>query len=267
MKSILLYANEDEGIDHRLDAVLCLSSQFDCLVNCVQVTPYNAFIMGDPFGGVYALPTVVEHIGDAETAHRLRIEDTLRRHRVRWEWQNYDGIRGHVMIERSRLADLTVVSLPERNPSDPLSIAAGLAIQTRTPVLAMPVEGKSFNCNGNALIAWNGSMEGAFALRGATPLLKRATAVHLATIALDEVVIPQQEAIHYLLQHGIDAEAHEPVQSENSVADTLLRTAIEFGAHYIVAGAYGHSRLREFLLGGVTRDLIANSSVPLLLAH
>lgn len=267
MKSILLYANEDKGIDQRLDAALCLSSQFDCLVNCVQVTPYNAFIMGDPFGGIYALPTVVEHVSDAETAHRSRVEDALRQQRVRWEWQNYEGHPGHVLVERSRLADLTIASLPERNASDPLSIAAGLAIHSRTPVLAMPVKGKPFTCGGEAVVAWNGSMEAAFTLRCAVPLLKHASAVHLVTVGGDKATEPQQEALHYLLQHGIHAEAHEPFRGEKSVADALLRAAAELDAHFIVAGAYGHSRFRETIFGGVTRDLIANSKIPLLLAH
>ena len=267
MKSILLYANEDKGFDQRLDAALCLSSQFDCLVNCVQVTSYDAFIMGDPFGGVYALPTVVEHIDDTETAHRLRFEDTLRRQRVRWDWQNYEGHPGHVLVERSKLADLTIVSLPDRNASDTLSIAPGLAIHTRTPVLAMPVKGKSFTCSGDALVAYDGSMEAAFALRCAIPLLKHASAVHLVTVVGDKAVEPQQEAIHHLLQHGIHAEVHEPVQGEKSVADALLGAAAELGAHFIVAGAYGHSRFRETIFGGVTRDLIAKCKIPLLLAH
>jgi len=267
MKSILFYANEDKGIDQRLDAVLCLSSQFDCLVNCVQVTPYNSFIMADPFGGVYALPIVVEHIGEAETAHRLRIEDTLRRQRIRWEWQNYEGNPGHVLLERSRLADMTVVSLPDENASESLSIAAGLAIGARSPILAMPVAGNSFTCNGDALIAWNGSMEGAYAMRCAVPLLKWSSAVHLVSIAGKKDLAPQEEAIHYLLQHGIHADVHQAIQGEGSVADALLQTATEVGAHYIVAGAYGHSRLREAILGGVTDDLIAGSTLPLLLAH
>lgn len=267
MKSILLYANEDKGFDQRLDAVLCLSSQFDCLVKCVQVTPYNAFIMADPFGGIYALPAVVEKIGEAETAHRLRVEDLLQRQRVRWEWENYEGHPGHVLLERSRLTDMAVVSLPEQNASESLSIAAGLAIDGRTPVLAVPAAGKSFTCRGDALIAWNGSMESALALRCAIPLLKWSSAVHLVSIAAKRHPIPQEEAIHYLLQHGIAAEAQLPLQHEKSVADALLQTAEELGAHYIVAGAYGHSRLREAILGGVTEDLIATSNSPLLLAH
>lgn len=267
MKSVLLYANEDKGFDQRLDAVASLSSQFDCLVNCVQVTPFNAFIMGDPFGGIYALPVVVEQIGDAEAAHRTRIEDKLRRQRVRWEWESYEGNPGHVLVEQSRLADMAVVSLPEEDSPEALSIAAGLAIHARAPVLAVPAEGKTFTGNGEAVIAWNGSTESAYALRCAVPLLTHASTVHIVTITGGKIPARQNEAIHYLLQHGIHAHPHEHSHSGKPVADDLLRIATELGAHFIVAGAYGHSRLREAILGGVTSELIERSKVPLLLAH
>ena len=267
MKSIILYANEDEGFEQRLDAALCLSSQHDCLVKCVQVTPFNAFIIGDPFGGIYALPTAVEQIGEAEAAHRLRVEDRLRRHRVRWDWENYEGNPGHVLVERSRLADVVVVSLPDRDSSEALSMAAGLAIGANTPILALPIRGKSFTCNGDALIAWNGSNESALALRSAVPLLKRASQVHLVAVATEKRPLPHEEATHYLLQHGVHAKFHPASRRDESVAEALMRTASDLGAHYIVAGAYGHSRLRETLLGGVTSELIAASEFALILAH
>ena len=267
MKSILFHANQDKGLAQRLEAAQCFSLRFNSLINCVHVTPYSAFIMGDPFGGVYALPTVVAQVEEAEAADRNRIEGRLHQKRVRWEWQNYEGHPGHVLLQRSRLADLAIVRLPDADSSGPVSLAAGLALHARIPVLALPVEGQSFSSGGAALIAWNGSSESASAVRGALPLLKHASEVHIVTLGGDDLRFPQSEAIHYLLQHGIHAEAHTPVLGGTPVAKILLRTATELGVHYLVAGAYGHSRLRETIIGGVTRDLIARSRVPLLLAH
>lgn len=268
MKSILLYANEDIGTESRLDAALCLASLSGGRINCLQITPYEAFIMADPFGGIYALPTVVEHIGMVEDAHRARVEAQLRSHRAQWEWVNLEGHPGQALFEHSRLADIIVVSLPHKDgKKHALSLAADLAIHARAPVLAIPETGKSLSCEGEAMIAWNGSHESAHALRFAVPLLVRASAVRIVTINGGEISTPATQAIDYLRQYGIEAAAQDCERGKSSIADTLLEMADEMGAHYIVAGAFGHSRLREAVIGGTTRDLIANSNIPLLLTH
>jgi len=268
MKSILLLANEDDAFQGRLAAAIHLARQFDAKISCVQVTPYDSFIMGDPFGGVYALPTVVEQVGEVEAEHRHRAEQALKAADVHWEWLNYEGHPGHVMLERSRLADVAVVSLPgERTRDHQSSVAADLAIHARTPVLATPTAGADFQTSGTAMVAWNGSAESAHALRFASPMLAKAAAVHIVTIAGERLTITAAEAAHYLSQHGVEAKLHHLRAGSDAVAETLIDEAAKLDANYIVAGAYGHSRLRELVLGGVTRKLIQRSPLPLLLAH
>jgi nucleotide-binding universal stress UspA family protein len=267
MKSILLQADEDGGMEERLNAALCLASQFDCLVNCVQITAFDAFIMGDPFGGVYAMPEVAEQIGEAEKAHRLRIEDKLKRQRVRWEWQHFTGNAGHVLAQQSALADLAIVSLPARTARHSASLAAGVALHSRTPALALPIGSESFACEGDVVIAWDRSSEAAFALRCSVPLLKRAAGVHLLTIGRDMGEEWQADAAHYLLQHGIHVQRHVLAAGTHSTATLLLQHARSLGAHFLVAGATGHWRLRKALVGNVTAELIAKSELPLFLAH
>ncbi|HJQ16146.1 MAG TPA: universal stress protein [Allosphingosinicella sp.] len=268
MKSILLYANEDMGTGGRLDAALSLASLFDCRINCLQITPYDAFIMADPFGGIYALPTTVEQIGVVEDAHRARVEAELRRHQARWEWINFEGNPGHVLFEHSRLADIIVVSLPHGNGKDhALSLAADLAIHARGPVLAVPQTSQSLSWEGEAMIAWNGSHESAHALRFAVPLLVRASAVRIVTVTGGRIGMPASQAIDYLRQYGIEAKPQDCERGKGTVAHALLKAADKMRAHYIVAGAFGHSRLREAVVGGTTRDLIATSTIPLLLSH
>jgi hypothetical protein len=77
MKAILLFANDDDALASRMQVGLDLTRAFEGHLTCFQVTPYDAFIMGDPFGGVYALPTVVQALGEAEDAHRGRMEAQL----------------------------------------------------------------------------------------------------------------------------------------------------------------------------------------------
>ena len=125
----------------------------------------------------------------------------------------------------------------------------------------------SFDISGNALVAWNGSAEAANALRLALPLLLHAAFVHIIEVNGDAATLPSTEAATYLSRHGIKAELHEWPAKGRSVSDALLNAMSELDGCHLVMGAYGHSRLREFTLGGVTRELILSSSVPLLLAH
>ena len=73
MKSVLLYANEDTGLESRFQAALDVARAFESHISCVQVTPFDSFIMGDPFGGVYALPSVLEAVREAEDERRAGV--------------------------------------------------------------------------------------------------------------------------------------------------------------------------------------------------
>jgi len=270
MKSILVYANEDGGFDARLQTSLDLARAFDAHLTFLQVTPYDSFIMGDPFGGIYALPVVVEEIRKGEEAHRSKVEEKLLRESISWNWENYEGAPAQVLLERASLADLIVVSLapPADERSDaPLSLAADVAVHARSAVIAVPVDLKAFDCAGQAMVCWNGSPEGAHALRLALPLLERASAVQVVTISDDAAGYPPTEACHYLARHDIHAQLHAWPLGEGSTADAIRSAAATLGAAYLVMGCYGHSRLREAILGGVTREMLRESGLPLLIAH
>lgn len=269
MKTVLLYANEDSGLESRLQAALDVVRAFDAHLSCVQVTPFDAFIMGDPFGGVYALPTLLEAVRTAEDAHRARLEGRLRSEGVSWDWFRYDGSPAQVVADRSRLSDLIVLSLPEAGGASdgPLSMVGDVALHARAPVLAVPQSSRSLDCLGRAAVAWNGSLEAAHALRLTLPMLARASQVHIVEVTEDKAGFPATDASQYLARHGIRSELHEWPGSGRSVADALDDAAQALGANYVVMGAYGHSRLRESVFGGTTRDMLHRGALPLLLAH
>lgn len=269
MKTVLLYASEDNGMESRLQVALDVSRAFEGHLDCVQVTPFDAIIMGDPFGGVYALPNVVAAVQDAEDDHKARIEQRLQGEGASWEWFRYTGQPSIVVEERSHLADLVVLSLPGEDDgySGPNSIAADVALCARAPVLAVGRETRSVNCFGPAIIAWNGSPEAANALRLTLPMLRKASAIHIVVVAEEKEGFPPTDASVYLSRHGLTSELHEWPAQGRSVADALRDAAATLGAAYIVMGAYGHSRFSEAVYGGVTRDFLRHSAVPLLLAH
>lgn len=269
MKVVLLYANEDSGLQSRLEAALDTVRLIDGHLLCLQVTPYDSFIMGDAFGGVYALPSVIEAVQETEDKHRARLEEKLHSEGVSWEWIHFDGQPAQMVIDRSRLSDLIVVTLPTKDGGydGPGGLAADVALHARAPVLAVPNGKLGIDLTGPAVVAWNGSMESCNALRLALGLLEKASAVHVVTIVAECSEFPSTWAAQYLARHGIKTQLHDWPLGERSIAGALIDAAAVLNAAYVVMGAYGHSRFRESVLGGVTREMLLHSPVPLLLAH
>lgn len=270
MKSILLHANQDAGLESRLQAALDLTRLLDGHLTCLHTTPFDAFITGDPFGGVYALPVVVDQLKRLEEEQRARLDADLANEGVAWDWLQIDGPSLQALLDRSRLADLVVLSLAAAGDDEDepaLSLAAGVAIHGRAPVLAVPRATRGLDALGSAIIAWNGSPEAAHALRFALPMLRLASEVHVVTVTDDCTQFPAVEGCRYLALHGIESELREWRRDGRPVAEALIDAAAALGARYVVMGAYGHSRLREAVLGGVTRQMMRQSPVPLLLGH
>jgi nucleotide-binding universal stress UspA family protein len=269
MKSLLLYANRDAGLDSRLQAALDVARLCEGHLTCLQVIPYDAFIMGDPFGGVYALPTVLEQVQRTAAEHRTAIEERLRGEGIGWDWLRFDGAPAQLIVDRARLSDLIVLSLPgeESGAEAPRAMVADVLVHARAPVLAVPRTSRGFDGAGSALVAWDGSLEASHALRLTLTMLGHASEVNVVTVAEGGSEFPATDACHYLARHGIEPELHEWPREGRSTAAALLDASTSLGAAYVVMGAYGHTRLREAILGGATRDMIHQSPLPLLLAH
>jgi nucleotide-binding universal stress UspA family protein len=269
MKAVLLYANDDSGLNNRLEAALDIVREFDGHLLCLQVTPYDSFIMGDAFGGVYAMPSVIASVQEAEDKHQAKLEAKLRSEGVTWDWIHFDGQPAMMVVDRSRLSDVIVVTLPTEGVDydGPGAMAADVALHARTPVLAVPSGKLGLNLVGPAVVAWNGSQESCNALRLTLGMLKEASVVHIVTVADEENEFPSTSAAKYLARHGVKAELHNWPREGRSIAAALIDAANVLSASYVVMGAYGHSRFRETMLGGVTRDMLRHSPLPLLLAH
>ena len=269
MKSILLHINDDAGQEARLHAALALVRRHSARLTCIQVTPISDFVVTDPFGGMYELKTLFEHIAKQAVEARTRIEARLSNEGVEWEWSALNGNVAGTIVQRSQLSDLVVLSQDDgarSAKSSPLTLVADVAVHARTPVLVVPITGPTFDPDGVALIAWNGAPEAAHAVRAALPMLKVARAVHVVTFDENED-FPMNEVRRYLAVHGVAAECSEHRLDGKSVGDALCLAASDHKAAYIVMGAYGHSRFREAILGGVSRYMLSHSTVPLLLAH
>jgi nucleotide-binding universal stress UspA family protein len=268
MKSILLYANEDEGQSARLQTALDLARAHDGRLACIQVTPYSDFVVVDSFGGAYAIPELIEELNSRREACRERLEARLRDEGVGWSWIEADGDAGQALVDHARLADVIVLNLPGRDAGrDAMRLASDTIVHARTPVLAAPAASRSFDSFGPALVAWNGSPESCNALRAALPMLKLASAVHLATVEEEASDFPATQGCEYLSLHGVAAELHALRPERRDVAEVIADEAARLGAAYVVMGGYGHSRFREAVLGGTSRAMLRQDKVPLLMGH
>ncbi|MDR3441178.1 universal stress protein [Telmatospirillum sp.] len=184
-------------------------------------------------------------------------------------WREEVGREEEVIAEAGRLTDLLVIARPslERDIPSVMSLNAALLESGRPLMLAPPKLATSVGRN--IAIFWNGSVEAARAVAAALPFLQKAQTVTILS-AREEAEASPGELAAYLAWHGVTASEHAFAAGGSGgtqVAQTLLDEAVTRGADLIVMGAYTHSRLRQLILGGVTRQVLHGATLPVLLCH
>ena len=141
------------------------------------------------------------------------------------------------------------------------------------PVLIVPYIGAEVPIGGKVMVAWDGGREAVRALNDALPLLERAEQVYVVSVNPDAsdgargLRLPGADICLHLARHGINAHAQTVVARDIDVGNLLLSRAADIGANLIVMGAYGHPRWREIVLGGATKRLLGEMTVPVLMSH
>lgn len=269
MKSILLHVYDDTGFESRLQAALDLARAFEGHITCLHATPFEDYLEVDP----WVAARLPEEFSDKMKALRLelqaRIEQRLRIEGANWDWMHLDSLISNALIRHSILSDVVVVTLAgqaiERH--EPRPLAAAVATGGRAPVLAVPEGWERLDTSAPAVLAWNGTPEAAAAMRAAVPLLQLASSVHMVEVQEKPARYPRDLAARYLSRHDVHVQILERQPIDGDVTAAVRAAAEELGAGLLVMGAFGHSRVREFFLGGMTHDLISGSPIPLLLAH
>jgi nucleotide-binding universal stress UspA family protein len=271
MKSLLLHLQDDEGLEARLQTALAIARASSGHLTCLQVTPMNAFVGFETFGAGYVMADLIKQLEDQEAALRARIEERLAKEDVAWSYQHQTAAPGSALVDAGALADLIVVGRFQHSVSTayrPRSILDEIVQSSHTPLLICSKDQESFDPFGVAVVAWNGSFEAANALRAALPLLSQASAVHIVTVDDDKHYdFPPLGASEYLARHNVQSELVREAKGTLSVEDRIVATAQGLGAACLVMGAYGHTRAREFLLGGVTRSLLQECPLALVVAR
>jgi nucleotide-binding universal stress UspA family protein len=265
MKTILLHIHYDTGMEARFQAALSLTRDQDAHLTCIQAIP-TPHVPWEIAASASTIELLIEAVEEPARSQRAALEPRLASEMVKWDWCVRTGDAVRELLNQSMLADVIIVGSGSGEEAPALRVAGAVAVHAPIPVLAIPIAAKGFDPSGPMVVAWNGSSEAANALRHGLPLLSRAASVHLVAIDEANLAISSADAATYLSRHGIQGQVQER-RAEPSIAESLEAAAREIGAACIVMGAYGHSRMRELTFGGVTRHMLQNSPIPLLLSH
>ena len=276
-KTILLHLHDVRRAHRLLSVALPIAAKMDAHLIALNVMPPYVVISGGELG----MATIVDAHRDAYQADVAQLKklfaDATRVNAGKMEWRDADagyGSATDMIVRQGGVCDLVIASQKDQTwtMSDFLEEPERLAIETGRPVLLVPNEGKIASPPKRMTIAWNGRREAVRAAFDAMPLLVGADEVnilwaHPERDQPDASDLPGAALATVLARHGIKC-----LVSQSSVADTdiggeLLQQAKAFGSDLLVMGCYGHSRMREFVLGGATRDVLSQMDLPVLMSH
>jgi nucleotide-binding universal stress UspA family protein len=276
VKTILLHIHDDKSLGDRVQAALSIARATSAYVDCLHITPVQPYIAWGRVSGVFDGIAIIETLEKEAVQLEGIVESLLRSEDVCWTYQKAIGDVASEIAAYSSLADL-IVTGRETSRSEygsAISLLGDVIQWSRTPVFVPAQDEPGFDVTGTAMLAWNGSIEAANAIRSSLGLLKLASKVHVLQIEEQNdktKQFPGTQLLQYLSRQGIHAEliveqCGKRLEDEDFIAATLMAHARSRNA-YIVMGGYSHSRIGEFIFGGVTRTMLSHSSVPLVIAH
>ncbi|SFS13961.1 Universal stress protein family protein [Dyella sp. OK004] len=209
----------------------------------------EAFAAGPPF---------VDYV------HKLGVHKT--------SWQVAEGYVPDTLALASRYHDLLVIDCSNDTPWGSLSAVGNIVMGSGIPSLVVPPGQLNLPALDTVAIAWNGSAEALHAVHAALPLLARALRVVILHGEQQQPISmlswrPPFDLASYLLRHGIAAESKRLNDGNRDIGATLLAAAGHAGATLLVMGAYGHTRFSEWVLGGATRSVLEQATIPVLMLH
>jgi nucleotide-binding universal stress UspA family protein len=266
--SILLPLDLDSKAESRARLAFDLADRFASRVIGVAAQPVTApMYFETPVDGIASILEIEEKqakedLGKAEALFR-KVAGS--RNNVEWR-QRLTFPLEHV-LEHARAADIIVAARPQREGLAMLGMSldsGDLVMDAGRPVLFVPPDTDRLSAK-RVLVGWKDTREARRAVWDALPLLK--VAQEVIVVSVENGDHGARDVAAYLTRHGVAASSQTQNKSLKSVADELIRIAEQEAADVIVCGAYGHSRTREWVFGGVTRDLLEHAPLCCLMAH
>jgi nucleotide-binding universal stress UspA family protein len=273
MKTVLVHVGNPDDLGERLELAFDLAERLQAhLVGLHTLTP--AAMPAPAVGRGASAVVLAEHTErnrklSAQLQERFR--ESARRRGLDCEWRAEEGEHLDVLAQHSNYADLMVAALPQRSTLEDHLVGPPidrLALVASCPVLLVPTAYTAKTTAHRVLVAWKSSRACARALRDATPLLRLAGEITLLSVSeARSGHIGGLDIATVLARRGVRATIRQDFGKGGDVGAELLAHARAVDADLVVMGAYGHSRLRELVLGGATQRALNDSPVPLLMSH
>lgn len=276
LKQVLVHLDPSIGAAQRLALARQIAGQHGAAVTALYAT--TPVFVGLPYSPELA-PTMAASLIEIDNERRARtrkmFEESLLAPGVPANWSETPDLPVIGAFAQQALhADLIV--LGQRDPTDVLT-AGGLAdfpeqvmLASGRLALVVPYVGCPPRVGETVVIAWKETREAARAVAAAMPILQRAREVHVACWGQEELPEVQGARLGldgYLRLHGIEPTWHREGAAPDNLGEMLLSRIFDLGADLLVMGCYGHSRAREWILGGTSRSVLASMTVPVLMAH
>ncbi|OSP56745.1 universal stress protein [Pseudoruegeria sp. SK021] len=276
-KTLLTVLRSEDQAESMISSAIELARRFDAHleVMCLGIDPVQ---VGYYFAGADAIvqQSTYDNTRKLADATMARAKALLEVEDIRWSAREVVvqiGALGEIISSMSRFADLVVLGKPQGESArfEDAAILEAALFSGQSPVLVLPETGIPDGFGSRIVIGWNDGTEALNAIRAAMPLLCDADRTSIAIVDTAEhsaqQVDPGQALSTMLARHGVKPEIALLAKTQPRVSDVLLTHVRDIDATLMVTGAYGHSRFRQAILGGATREILEKATVPVLMAH
>lgn len=272
LKTILAHLADDDLKDMRLQVGLQLAQRFKAHLSLLYCM--NPVCMPIAVEGRAASATFLAYTKDKqdldENAVKHWAEQACRDANVSYDWSAEKGNHLQLLQDHSILKDLVIVSQDSSQRKEMqvlVEITDELPLLASCPVLILPRQIYPASLGSTIVLGWKWKSESFCALREAIPFLVQAKSVVVGIFSDHDDPTEDEAVLGYLSSHGVQASVMRNVDGIKDPAKGLLALSQKVNADLLVMGAYGHSRLREIIFGGVTRHILEKSEIPLLMSH
>jgi nucleotide-binding universal stress UspA family protein len=273
-QTILVHCDESAKASTRLDVATELAGRFNALlVGLHGKPPFEVPAFSD---GAFATEPIFEAYEEAAKANlaasRAAFDKAIKGKHLRVEWRVLDDYPEEGLAMAARYADLLVVGQSTPDAATPGNLPESVAMATGRPVLVVPHIGADKPPGKKVMLCWNASRESARSASDALPFLKAAEEVIVFVVDpkaknTDHGAEPGADVAAWLSRHGVKVTVRQEFAVDSDIGNVIVSRAADLDVDLIVMGIYGHSRVRELVVGGVSRTLLASMTVPVLMSH